>query len=555
MSTVAGPVVRIGTRGSALALAQTEMVAAAIAERGYRPEIVTIATAGDLRTPDTQWGEGAFVGALEEALADGRVDLAVHSAKDVPTDEHPHLRIGAYLRRATPLDALVLPAGASGGLDDLPSGAVVGTDSPRRRGFLLARRPDLEVRPLHGNVDTRLRRLDGGEADALVLAAAGLERLGRADRISALFDAAVVPPAPGQGAIAVQARADDEAVGQLLAFIDDFATRVAVEAERSLLAATGGGCRAPLGALATVEAGGISILAGFVTLDGRTAGFETIAGDARDAPRMARELAARIVARRATVTGAPRVIITRPEADALAVAARLAELGVAPVIVPAIAIESAADPGMPELLASLSEFDWAVVTSANGARVVADAGVRAGARREMGGVRWAAVGRTSGRVLAAAGATAVWLPSTASASALADELPVAAGQRVAWFRGSLADDGLGDRLRERGALVTAVTVYRTIEGPGASRALLADALSGGRVDAVILASPSAVRGLLSIAPENAAESIRGIPAVCVGPRTARAARDAGFTVVGESPTPDAATLAEVAAEYVSRVAA
>jgi hydroxymethylbilane synthase len=192
--------------------------------------------------------------AIERALLDGRIDLAVHSAKDVPTDEDDRLRIVAYLPRAEPGDALVLPLDATPAtLDSLPAGSRIGTDSPRRTGFVLARRPDLVVRPLPGNVDTRLRKLDAGEADALVLAVAGLTRLGRADRISERISTRLLPPATGQGAVALQGRANDRRVEVVGAAIDDQLTRWAVEAERAFLCASGGGCRAPIGAIAEIQ--------------------------------------------------------------------------------------------------------------------------------------------------------------------------------------------------------------------------------------------------------------------------------------------------------------
>ncbi|MEA2633233.1 MAG: hydroxymethylbilane synthase, partial [Chloroflexota bacterium] len=186
-------------------MAQATLVLGALEAIGVAARLVQITTDGDVRAPDTAWGEGAFVTAIEAALLDGRIDVAVHSAKDVPTDEDPRLTIAAYLPRADARDALVV-AGSRAALDleSLPVGARVGTDSPRRSAFLLARRPDLHVHPIHGNVDTRLRRLDGGETDALVLAAAGLDRLGLGGRIGSFFEADVIPPAPGQGALAVQ---------------------------------------------------------------------------------------------------------------------------------------------------------------------------------------------------------------------------------------------------------------------------------------------------------------------------------------------------------------
>jgi len=260
--------IRIGTRGSALALAQARLVSEALARMGRPTRLVTVETEGDRRSPDTAWGEGAFVKSIEMALLDGHVDIAVHSAKDVPTDEDSRLRIGAYLPRADARDALVVRDGTARSLGGLAAGAIVGTDSPRRKAFVLARRPDLRVRAIHGNVDTRLRRLDADEADALVLACAGLDRLGRADRIAERIDPEVMPPAPGQGAIALQIRRDDARMLALTGEVDDRPTRVAVETERALLRAAGGGCRAPIGAYGELFGHELSLLAGHVRPDG-----------------------------------------------------------------------------------------------------------------------------------------------------------------------------------------------------------------------------------------------------------------------------------------------
>ena len=293
---ITGSPLRLGTRGSTLARRQSELVAAALRSAGHEVELVTIVTEGDVRPPDTAWGEGAFVGALERALRDGTVDLAVHSAKDVPIGDGParagvgpgaapgdgpapaagapevppavapgpgrRLVIAAYTAREDPRDALVTRDGA--GLETLPAGATVGTDSPRRAAFLAAARPDLRIVPLHGNVDTRLRRLDAGEVDALVLAVAGLVRLGHGDRAGCALDPSVMPPAPAQGALAVQCGAGDLRLRDALAAVDHAPTRRCVEAEREVLERTGGGCRAPLGALGTVHGGRIELLAGAV---------------------------------------------------------------------------------------------------------------------------------------------------------------------------------------------------------------------------------------------------------------------------------------------------
>ena len=279
--------IRIGTRASALAVAQAQLVAEALSREGRATRLVTVETEGDRRAPDTAWGEGAFVTAIERALIERRVDVAVHSAKDVPTDEDPRLSIGAYLPRADARDALVVRDGLATSLDDLPDGASIGTDSPRRTAFLLARRPDVRVRPLHGNVDTRLRRLDEGQADALVLACAGLDRLGRADRITERFDVERMPPAPGQGALALQIRRDDARMLALTASLDHRATRVAVEAERALLRASGGGCRSPVGAYGEVVGAALSLIAGHAEPDGTGLRIGRRAGAADEAAAVA----------------------------------------------------------------------------------------------------------------------------------------------------------------------------------------------------------------------------------------------------------------------------
>ena len=299
---MSGGTLALGTRGSALALAQARLVAEALEPAGVAIRIVVIETEGDRRAPDTAWGEGAFVAALDAALLDRRVDLAVHSAKDIPTDVDPRIRIAAYLARADPRDALVLPAKGPGHtIDSLPAGFRVGTDSPRRGAFRRARRPDLVVHALHGNVDTRLRRLDEGETDALVLASAGLDRLGLGGRIAERLAPDVMPPAPGQGAIAVEARAGDPAAA-IGALIDDPATRRRVEAERAFLHAMGGGCRSPIGALATASGDRLSLLAGAAAADGGGLRIQVATGPSGSGPDIARRLAALLAASTATTT-------------------------------------------------------------------------------------------------------------------------------------------------------------------------------------------------------------------------------------------------------------
>jgi len=287
--------IRLGTRGSKLALVQSKLVAERLRAAGHEVVVVPMVTEGDVRPIDMSPGEGVFVAAIARALLSEEIDLAVHSAKDVPLEEDPGLAIAAYPERADPRDALVTRRGG-GSLESLPLGAVVGTDSPRRAGFLLAARPDLKVIPLHGNVETRIQRLDEGAADALVLAAAGIDRLGKQARIDQRFEPDVLVPAPGQGALAVQVRRSDARLMKLVSAIDDGDVRLAVEAEREVLRTTGGTCRAPVGALASVSGDEFVLLAGGVNSDGSDLLIERLKGHRGDAADFAARLGRRLLA-------------------------------------------------------------------------------------------------------------------------------------------------------------------------------------------------------------------------------------------------------------------
>lgn len=244
--------IRIGTRGSALALAQTGTVAAQLEAAGAKVEIVTVVTPGDKSSaPIAEIGVGVFTSALRDALANGEVDVAIHSYKDLPTAPDPRLSLAAVPPRQDPRDALI--ARDSLTLGELPSGSRVGTGSPRRAAQIQALGLGLQIVPIRGNVDTRIRKVHDGELDAVVLARAGLARLGRLDVITEVLDPIQVLPAPAQGALAVECRVDDVDTEHLLqSIVDDEATRAAVAAERALLAALEAGCQAPVGALADV---------------------------------------------------------------------------------------------------------------------------------------------------------------------------------------------------------------------------------------------------------------------------------------------------------------
>ncbi|TMC88914.1 MAG: hydroxymethylbilane synthase [Chloroflexi bacterium] len=285
--------IRLGTRGSRLALIQSDLVARRLRDAGHEVDLVPIVTEGDMRPPGMVPGEGVFVAAIANALLAGQVDIAVHSAKDVPLVEDPGLVIAAYPERADPRDVLITRNGDAT-LDSLEPGLAVGTDSPRRTGFVLAARPDLRVVPLHGNVDTRLRRLDEGVVGALVIAAAGVDRLGEGGRIDQRLEARVMAPAPGQGALAVQARASDGELVRILRGVDSSEIRFAVEVEREVLKASGGRCSAPIGALVVINGNAVTLLAAGVRADGTEKSVETTECTPREAMARAAEAGQRL---------------------------------------------------------------------------------------------------------------------------------------------------------------------------------------------------------------------------------------------------------------------
>jgi hydroxymethylbilane synthase len=256
VTTTNRPVLRLGTRASELALTQSGMIADRLrTECDVDVELVTISTEGDRSTAPlaSMGGQGVFVAALREALVRGDVDIAVHSLKDLPTTPDPRLALAAIPRREDPRDVLVARDGLT--LGELPQGSRVGTGSPRREAQLNALGLGVEVVPIRGNVGTRIGRIAHGDLDGVLLARAGLLRLGRADEATEVIDPLQMLPAPGQGALACECRVDDDETTRLLERLDDSDTRAAVTAERSLLATLEAGCSAPVGALAEIADG------------------------------------------------------------------------------------------------------------------------------------------------------------------------------------------------------------------------------------------------------------------------------------------------------------
>jgi len=287
---------RLGARGSALSLAQAGMVAKSLSAWAAI-ELVTVKTTGDRRSAEgapISW-KGDFTKELDEALLDRRVDFAVHSLKDVPSLLPEGLALAAVPAREDPSDVLISHPPRP--FAELPQGARIGTSSPRRKAQLLAARPDLSILESRGNVDTRIRRLREGRFDAIVLARAGLARLGRLAEATEIFPQEVLLPAVGQGALALVSRSDDQAVRALLARVDDEASHAEVLAERGLLATLEAGCRAPVAARGRVEAGALTLTAGVFSEDGKSVLKEEASGLPAEAIALGRSVGEKLLAR------------------------------------------------------------------------------------------------------------------------------------------------------------------------------------------------------------------------------------------------------------------
>ena len=291
------PKLRIGTRGSKLALWQANWVKSELEKtHGLVVEIEKIKTTGDKITdvPLAQvGGKGLFVKEIEEALLDGRVDLAVHSMKDVPTEFPQGLALRCITEREDPRDAALTHKGEN--IFELPQGSKVGTSSLRRRAQLLFRRPDLEVLDLRGNLDTRIRKLEEGRFDAVILAGAGMRRLGWAERITHYIEPEQMLPAIGQGALGIETRSDDDKTNKLVRFFNHHETWVAVRSERALLKRLEGGCQVPIAAFATVSGGSVSMTGLVASVDGKTIIKDTIQGPEADCEALGVELAERLL--------------------------------------------------------------------------------------------------------------------------------------------------------------------------------------------------------------------------------------------------------------------
>jgi hydroxymethylbilane synthase len=549
--------VRFGTRGSALALAQTAIVLEClrVACPHIPAEAVVVRTEGDIdrTSPLTMiGGRGVFTNALEAALLAGEIDAAVHSAKDLPSQLHPHAPIVAFPRRDDPRDAFVSHRGTT--LAALPPRPTIGTSSRRREALVRRLRPDARIVSIRGNIDTRLRQAESGALDGIVVAAAGLLRMGWGDRITQLFPIEEMPPAPGQGAIAVQARVGSELAARLAA-IDDPAVSRPVRIERAFLAALGAGCAIPVGAIALAVPGRFRLVAALGDDDGDQIAFVDEPLRLGDEERHAAEIAERLKAgstrpMRAMVRTSSsdsvdlrgrRVVVTRPQAQAGPLIDLLQQCGAEVLPLPVIRVEPVADTRALDAAlrdAQRGRFVWIVFTSANAAAVVARRlealGIGSEALRH---VKVASIGAATAAAAARAGFHTTLQSESATAATLADAIRLStnAGDRVLYPRSAIGRGELERTLRAAGIEVVALDVYETVAEPDVDAVTL-DRVRRGDADVVTFSSPSSVRGLLDqLGPDRIV--LDRLAVVCAGPVTARAASEAGLSVAAVSDEP------------------
>lgn len=562
----------IGTRSSKLALWQANHVAARLAEAwsGLACELKPIVTSGDRvqdRPLPTIGGKGLFTGEIEAALRAGAIDLAVHSLKDLPVEDSDGLTLGAILARGEARDALISRHGQR--LMELPAGAKVGTSSLRRAAQLRRLRNDLSITDIRGNVDTRVRKMQEGAYDAIVLAGAGLARLGLDHLVTEWFDLEMMLPAPGQGAMAVQCRADDARVLEYLAAIHDPITAGAVAAERTFLAALGGGCSAPVAAYAVQQAGRWQMQALVASVAGDRAVAVRGVGDEPEA--LAHALAAQAMGQgagailahpdgataEATATSplaGKRIVVTRSAEQGADLAALLTAQGASPIPVPVLRIVALDDlSALHAAQDALASFAWVIFTSVNGVRIFFGELARRG-RSWPEGVCAAAVGPTTRTELETHGVQATVVPRRFDGAALAvalGEHENLAGQRILLPRAEIADGELPTHFTAGGAEVYEVPIYHTLPAP--IEAAAASAMAAG-CDAITFASSSAVNYFLddlASKPELEAK-IRKAAVACIGPKTAETAAARGWptTIVAEEAT--AASLVAALAAYFER---
>ncbi|MDP7035846.1 MAG: hydroxymethylbilane synthase [Planctomycetota bacterium] len=535
-------IVRIATRASRLARWQAQHVAELLRQQIPQIQIsmVPVQSEGDLKTDrplEQLGGTGLFTKAIQQVVLEGLADVAVHSLKDLPTEPAPGLEMVAVPSRGRVEDVLVTRTGE--GFESLAPGSRVATSSPRRRALLEALRPDLTVVDVRGNVPTRLAKLDEGQFEGIVLARAGLVRLGLEDRIHEVFDPLQFPPAPGQGALAVEVRRGESEFGDLLRLIDDPSTRAAVTAERTLLARLEGGCRLPVGAWSRFQGDCLHLEGAFLPAgDSCLVRASGVMDNSQNEKDLGVEVANKLLARSCPLKGRT-VLVTRARHQAEELVCLLEERGARVELFSSIAFQEPESwSKLDGAITRLDSFDWLLWTSSNAVERVFGRFPDLGVRLLKAGVRVAAVGEaTAGRVREQGGQVDL-VSRVAHGAAMARELAPLniAGTRFLLPRAEQARLDLPRALVEAGAAeVCEVVVYRTVVDGEGREEEIGRMLEKGQIDWLTFTSGSAVEAFMELVGKESIDGSRqNVQIATIGPRTSEVVQTHGGAVLAEA---------------------
>lgn len=533
----------VGTRGSKLSLAQTKIVTDRISQMlpGLEIETKTIKTYGDVHKEtnlDKMEHDGVFVKEIDRRMLDGSIDIAVHSLKDVPTVQPRGIILGAMVERADPRDVLISRDGE--GLAGLRKNARVGTSSIRRRGQLLAYRSDLDVIGIRGNVEGRIAKLASGEYDAIVIAAAGVDRLGLSDKITERIPYNIMLPAPGQGILTVAVREEDKEIRGIVARLDDRRTRIAAEAERTVLSRLGGGCDVLLGALAKVRAGRLRLDARMTSEDGRRTYNYAQSWDARLHEEASLVLAEKILMgsaaglvygdrSRSSLAG-KKVLVTRQEPPGEGLYNLLLERSAIPIYFPTIKSIAPDGKGTREPAVDVGAFDAIIITSRRSVPYLGRLAAESPHGKQGMAAKVVAIGSETRKSLEENGFPVCAMPPTPGTESVLSVIRGMKSRKVLLVNSAKAPNDLVEALERAGVAVTRLSPYTVTQAYASTQRK--KAILGYALDFVTFASPSSVEGFFGIMGSRANSILSKSNVICIGRTTEGACRKMGVHVSG-----------------------
>lgn len=520
--------IRIGTRGSALSLTQTNIVKDLLQQLvpDTKIEILTIKTTGDKNMnpiPLDTIGKGWFTKEIDRKLLNREIDLAVHSLKDLLDTLTPGLVISAIPKREDASEALVARNNES--LKQLKKGAVVGTDSIRRKMQLLKIRPDLVIKSVRGNVNRRLEKLDAGEYDAIVLAVAGLRRLGFETRITEYFSPLDIIPSPGQGALAIVTNKKNKKLNQILSKLNHKPSVVTVTAEREFSRMTNGGCSMPVGAYAKINGQKLTLYGMLGSLDEKHMLRGSMTGRIDNPTDLGKKLAVKLM-REAKWMSSKYIVLTRDKVGNISLAKKLQLLGMSSLSCPGIEIKSINDNKMLKTtLTSLDTFDWILFTSSNGVKFFMKYEPDQAVLQK---IKIAVVGSKTARTAQNAGLQVSVIPKTFTAQDLLKAMPSLKRKKILLARSDIADPKIKTLLEEKSAVVTDIAVYKTTLTKRLHQEFI-QAIKNNAISYLTFTSPSTVRGFLKNIVQSDLPNVLSLPVLSIGPVTTKEAQKYGFT--------------------------